>query len=101
MTNNIMIDKFDVLNEFTEMYVRTAFATALEMTGCVECARNDVMERLQKVAERKALEISILYSSEWGDSGDPATSPDGISNHCFVCSPPDKPKAKKKPRELH
>lgn len=87
MTNNMIENKFDVMNEFTEMYVRTAFVTALEITGCVECAKNDVIRRVKKMAEQKSLEISLLYGSEWEEEGDPATSPDGISSYCLECQP--------------
>lgn len=87
MTKNIIENKFDVMDEFTEMYVRTAFITALEITGCVECARDDVIRRVKKMAEQKSLEISLLYGSEWNEEGDPATSPDGISSYCSACQP--------------
>ena len=87
MKKNIIENKFDVMDEFTQMYVRTAFVTALELTGCVECARDDVIKRVQKMAEQKSLEVSLLYGSEWDEDDDTATSPEGISSYCSTCRP--------------
>ncbi len=105
MSKKLIMDKFSVLDEFAEMYIKTAFATELELTGCVHCARQNVIQRIHKAADRKSLEVSILYGDEWGEEGDPATSPDGISSHCSICTPPEKPKnkrvAKKKACEMN
>lgn len=90
MKKELIADRFNILNEFADMYIKTAYATALEMTGCAHCARGDLIKRIHKLADRKSLEISLLYGDEWGEEGDPAISPDGITTECSLCAGPAK-----------